>query len=106
MTNYGFMFIISVFAAICSTSASIPQLLGNVSKLSTATMFLRGVGALLWVIYGFMRIEYALVVSSAISLIIECFLFLKTYMFMRSAKDDSVSSQDCVPPKISEPSDL
>jgi len=72
------MFIISVLAAICSTTASIPQLLGKVNKLSNATMALRGMGALLWCIYGILIQEYALIASSGMAFIIEMTLAIRT----------------------------
>ena len=75
------MFIISVFAAICSTTASIPQLLGHVAKLSNATMTIRFTGAVLWCIYGVLILEYALIASSCIAAIIELCLFVKTNFY-------------------------
>jgi len=72
------MFIISVMAALCSTTASLPQILGNVTRLSNITMILRGSGALLWSVYGIFIEEYALVVSSSLALVIEIALFVKT----------------------------
>lgn len=72
------MFIISVMAALCSTTASIPQILGNVSKLSNITMSLRGLGAILWCVYGILIEEYALVVSSSIAGLVELALIIKT----------------------------
>tara|TARA_B110000908_G_C10267755_1_gene466249 strand:- start:9546 stop:9857 length:312 start_codon:yes stop_codon:yes gene_type:complete len=72
------MFIISVLAALCSTTASIPQLMGKVTVLSNITMIVRFTGAVLWFIYGILITEYALIVSSCIAAIIEFFLFIKT----------------------------
>ena len=72
------MFIISVLAAICSTTASIPQLMGKVTELSNKTMVIRFTGAVLWFVYGILISEYALIASSCIAAIIELFLFIKT----------------------------
>lgn len=72
------MFIISVLAAMCSTTASIPQLMGKVTELSNKTMIIRFTGAVLWFVYGILISEYALIASSCIAAIIELFLFIKT----------------------------
>jgi uncharacterized protein with PQ loop repeat len=72
------MFFISILAAICSTTASIPQLMGHVTKLSNATMIIRFIGAVLWCVYGVLILEYALIASSCIAAIIELCLFIKT----------------------------
>lgn len=72
------MFFISVLAAVCSTTASLPQLLGHVTKLSNATMAIRFVGAVLWCVYGVIILEYALITSSCVAAIIELCLFIKT----------------------------
>lgn len=72
------MFFISVLAAICSTSASIPQLMGRTDHLSFFTMIIRCTGALLWAIYGILVEEYALVFSSVIASIVEICLIVKT----------------------------
>lgn len=89
------MFVISVLAAVCSTTASIPQLMGNVEELSNVTMILRGIGALLWCIYGILKQEYALVVSSAAAGIIEGSLFVKTNYHTPKRWNSSLS--DTVP---------
>ena len=72
------MFLISVLAAICSTTASVPQLLGKTDHLSNFTMFIRCLGAFLWAVYGFIQIEYALIVSSSIAGLVELCLIFKT----------------------------
>lgn len=72
------MLIIGIAAAICSTSASIPQLMGHTSGLSPYSMVLRSVGAILWSIYGVIVTEYTLMISSIIQAIVEIFLIIKT----------------------------
>jgi len=72
------MFIISVLAALCSTTASIPQLMGKAAVLSNKTTIIRFIGAVLWFVYGILIYEYALIASSGIAAIIELFLFIKT----------------------------
>ena len=74
------MLVISVLAAICSTTASIPQLRGQTKKLSNVSMVLRCSGAILWIIYGLTttEIQHALVVSSAVAGLVEIILFIKT----------------------------
>lgn len=77
---YNPMLVISVLAAICSTTASIPQLRGQTKKLSNVSMVLRCSGACLWIIYGLTtaEIQHALVVSSAVAGLVEIILFIKT----------------------------
>ncbi len=85
------MFVISVLAAICSTTASIPQLVGQVTKLSNTTMIIRFVGAVLWFIYGILINEYALISSSCIAALVEFVLFIKTNFHRASKTIDRVS---------------
>ena len=82
------MFIISVLAAMCSTTASIPQLMGKVTELSNKTMIIRFTGAVLWFVYGILISEYALIASSCIAAIIELFLFIKTNFHRVSTTND------------------
>lgn len=86
------MFFISILAAICSTTASIPQLMGHVAKLSNATMVIRFTGAVLWCVYGVLILEYALIASSCIAAIIELCLFIKTNC--RPAPTSNDTTQD------------
>jgi uncharacterized protein with PQ loop repeat len=72
------MFFISILAAICSTTASIPQLMGHVTKLSNATMVIRFIGAVFWCVYGVLILEYALIVSSCVAALVEVCLLVKT----------------------------
>ena len=85
------MIVISILAAICSTMASMPQLLGKTDKLSNITMILRGSGAILWAIYGVLRLEYALIIASSIAGVIELFLVLKTNYVAKQASSDTGS---------------
>ena len=72
------MFFISVLAAVCSTIASIPQVLGRTNQLSNFTMVIRCTGAILWAIYGTVQLEYALLISSSIACLVELCLLFKT----------------------------
>ena len=72
-----FIFILSILASVCSTFASLPQLL-SLNTLSKMTMFLRFVGAILWSLYGFYKQEFVLMSCSAIVACIEITLYLKT----------------------------
>jgi len=83
------MFLISILAAILSTTASIPQILGSTSRLSNVTMTLRGIGAILWVIYGTSEQQYALAISSAIAAMVECLLFTRTNYYRVTESDDT-----------------
>jgi len=70
--------VISILAAICSTTASIPQLLGRTNHLSNFTMAIRCLGAVLWALYGTIQMEYALVVSATLTCLVEVCLLYKT----------------------------
>ena len=72
-----FIFILSILASVCSTFASLPQLL-SLKTLSKLSMFLRFVGAILWSFYGFYKQEFVLMSCSAIVACIEITLYLKT----------------------------
>lgn len=82
------MLIIAIAAAICSTSASIPQLMGHTSGLSPYSMVLRIVGAILWSMYGVIVTEYTLMVSSIIQAIVEIFLIIKTVCLKKSGETE------------------
>lgn len=85
------MIIISIVAAICSTLASLPQLLGKTENLSNVTMSLRCSGAVLWTVYGLLRREYALIIASSITGVIELVLIFKTNRVAKPAPSDTVS---------------
>lgn len=82
---------LSIPAAMCSTSASLPQLLMSSNKHSTATMCIRGIGSLLWMWYGLLRHEYVLAACSAFAGLVEFILIVKMYV-CRSSPADSASS--------------
>ena len=91
------MLLISIIAAVFSTAASIPQLLGKTDKLSNVTMLLRGSGSVLWAVYGALRMEYALVIASTIATIVELCLALKTNCGAKQASiDTELGSTDAV----------
>lgn len=80
---------ISILAAVCSTTASAPQLLGKVGELSNATMVIRFTGAVLWSVYGALILEYALVASSCVAASVELCLFVRTnYRFAQNKTKD------------------
>ena len=83
------MLLISIMAAICSTLASVPQLLGHTHKLSNITMALRGTGSLLWTIYGILRMEYALIAASGLATLVEIGLALKTNCEAKPSPNDT-----------------
>lgn len=72
------MDILSIAAAICSTSASLPQLYSP-KHVNTFSMALRGVGGLAWSTYGMLKSEWALCASSLIVVMIETFLFMRQW---------------------------
>jgi len=81
---------LSVLAAVCSTTASLPQLFKKETKsLSHISLGLRFTGAVLWSSYGFLREEYVLMVCSTTAGIIETLLLCK---MCRSSTNDTVPS--------------
>ena len=70
------MEVLSIVAAICSTSASLPQLFTH-QELNIFSIVLRGTGGVAWSTYGILRAEWALFASSAIVVVIESTLYLK-----------------------------
>jgi uncharacterized protein with PQ loop repeat len=83
-----FIFIISVLASVCSTLASLPQLITSKNALSKITMLLRFVGAILWSLYGFFKYEFVLMTCSGVVAFIEVILYLKMF-FYQSEPDDT-----------------
>jgi len=72
---------ISMFAAVCSTVAAVPQLLqarvpGSTGDLNVYTLCTRIVGAVAWVVYAAVVQEYVLLASSACVFVVETLLAL------------------------------
>lgn len=82
---------ISIPATVCTTTASIPQIIYARAGLSRITIAVRFVGCILWSVYGALRQEYALCVCSAIAASIELTLGVKTFL-CPTALNDTVSS--------------
>lgn len=81
---------LSVLAAVCSTTASLPQLFKKETEsLSHISLSLRFIGAVLWASYGLLRAEYVLMICSMTAGIIEILLLCKT---CRSLPNDTLSS--------------
>ena len=82
---------ISIPATVCTTTASIPQIIYARAGLSRITITVRFVGCILWSVYGALRQEYALCVCSVIAASIELTLGVKTFL-CPTALNDTVSS--------------
>ena len=73
---------LGVFAAVCSTFASLPQLVkswkkpGSTQDLNSYTLMVRTTGALAWAVYAGLGHEYILLVSSILTCIVESLLIL------------------------------
>lgn len=91
--EYGFMSVLwlSILATVCSTTASIPQLVHNNQAISRKTIAIRCLGCVLWTAYGALRLEYVLCVCSAIAACVEVTLYVKTFL-CRRGPDDIVPS--------------
>ena len=81
---------LSILAAVCSTTASLPQLLKKeTDSLSLISLCLRFTGAVLWASYGLLREEYVLMACSTTAGIIETLLLCKS---CRSSPNDTLQS--------------
>jgi len=81
---------LSIVAAVCSTTASLPQLFQtDTESLSHVSLGLRLTGAVLWTTYGLLRGEYVLMVCSTTAGVIETLLFCKS---CRSSLNDTLPS--------------
>ena len=72
---------LGVFAAVCSTFASLPQLVrswkpDSTQDLNSYTLVVRTTGALAWAVYAGLGHEYILLISSMLTAVVECLLIL------------------------------
>ena len=72
---------LGVFAAVCSTFASLPQLKrswnpGTTQDLNSYTLMVRTTGALAWAVYAGLENEYILMISSILTVVVELMLGL------------------------------
>jgi uncharacterized protein with PQ loop repeat len=79
-------FWIGVVGAICSTTASLPQLWKSYKHHATKdlhvfTLCIRIIGCIAWCSYATLLNEYTLATSSAIAFVIECLLFIAKYKY-------------------------
>ena len=75
--------VIGLTAAVCTTAANLPQLkkawvTGQTDDLSLKTLLLFGSGLVLWIIYGVLQKDVAIMLANGISLLIlSAILYLK-----------------------------
>ena len=70
-----YMDMLGIFAAVCSTSASVPQLCSESPQtLKLWSIVLRCVGGICWSVYGGLRRDYPLMAASGIVATIEIML--------------------------------
>jgi len=82
---------LSIPATVCSTTASVPQLVNSRAAISRKTIAIRGAGCVLWSVYGAVRGEYVLCVCSAIAGCVEITLYVKTFLCRRAPADTAPS---------------
>ena len=71
-----YMDILGIFAATCSTSASVPQLCSKTPQtLRPWSIVLRCVGGISWALYGALKSDYPLMTASVIVAGIEIILY-------------------------------
>ena len=78
-----FATVIGLAAAVCTTTANLPQLkkawtTGQTDDISLKTLLLFGCGLVLWVVYGILKADIVIILANAISLaVLAALLFLK-----------------------------
>ena len=75
--------VIGLAAAVCTTTANLPQLkkawtTGQTDDISLKTLLLFGSGLVLWVVYGILKEDIVIILANGISLaVLAALLFLK-----------------------------
>jgi MtN3 and saliva related transmembrane protein len=78
-----FATVIGLAAAVCTTTANLPQLkkawtTGQTDDISLKTLLLFGCGLVLWVVYGILKDDIVIILANGISLVVlAALLFLK-----------------------------
>jgi MtN3 and saliva related transmembrane protein len=78
-----FATVIGLAAAVCTTTANLPQLkkawtTGQTDDISLKTLLLFGCGLVLWVAYGILKEDIVIILANGISLaVLAALLFLK-----------------------------
>jgi MtN3 and saliva related transmembrane protein len=78
-----FATVIGLAAAVCTTTANLPQLkkawtTGQTDDISLKTLLLFGCGLVLWVTYGILKEDIVIILANGISLaVLAALLFLK-----------------------------
>ena len=78
-----FVTVIGLAAAVCTTTANLPQLkkawtTGQTDDISLKTLLLFGCGLILWVVYGILKEDIVIILANGISLaVLAALLFLK-----------------------------
>ena len=78
-----FVTVIGLAAAVCTTTANLPQLkkawtTGQTDDISLKTLLLFGGGLALWVVYGILKEDIVIILANGISLaVLAALLFLK-----------------------------
>ena len=102
------MDVLGIFAAICSTTASMPQLCTEAPQtLKLPSIALRCIGGIAWTIYGALREDYPLTVASGIVALVEIILWAKRHKALNQIQKDDIlqhptQSQDVFSPVTDE----
>jgi MtN3 and saliva related transmembrane protein len=78
-----FATVIGLAAAVCTTTANLPQLkkawtTGQTDDISLKTLLLFGCGLVLWVVYGILKEDIVIILANGISLaVLAALLYLK-----------------------------
>ena len=78
-----FVTVIGLAAAVCTTTANLPQLkkawtTGQNDDISLKTLLLFGCGLILWVVYGILKEDIVIILANGISLaVLAALLYLK-----------------------------
>jgi MtN3 and saliva related transmembrane protein len=84
-----FATVIGLAAAVCTTTANLPQLkkawtTGQTDDISLKTLLLFGCGLVLWVVYGILKEDIVIILANGISLAVPAALLFLKLMQTRS----------------------
>jgi len=84
---------LGIFAAVCSTSASMPQLCSTTPQtLSVGSLLLRCTGGITWATYGALKKDYPLAIASSIVACVEIILWAKRHRALYRLKSDGIAT--------------
>ncbi len=80
--------IVGLFAGICTASSVLPQLIKTIKEkkadeISKAMLFVLMIGVAAWIVYGFMRKDFPIIVTNAFSLLLNIVMMVLRFKYSR-----------------------